>query len=148
VAALVGVLAQAVIGGELGAPEQKNILTFAASVSGLPKLAEIYATASADLTYYSQGDLAYALAAATSDRAEIEKYRRLLSVTLESPASMVTMSRANLYYSMGKIDLLLGDKDKAVRDFREAINQNKSMIAEKSKQDPIVHEFLVSNAVH
>jgi hypothetical protein len=151
VAALVGLLVQAGVGGRLGKLDQldqRDNLTFAASVSGLPKLAEIYATAPTDLRYFSQGDLAYALAVAASDRSEIEKYRKLLSVTLEGPATMETMSRAKLYYSKGKIDLLLGDKDNAVRDFREAISLDKSMIAEKSKQDAVGHEFLVSNGLH
>lgn len=147
VAAGVGVLVSVIAGG-LIAHDQKDILTFAASVSGLPRLAELYATASKDLTYYSQGDVAYALAAAASDRSEIQKYRRLLSVTLDAPTGMLAVSRANLYYSMGKIDLLLGDKDRAVRDFRQAINHDKSTITEKSNQEPLVHEFLVSNALN
>jgi hypothetical protein len=147
VAAVAGVLV-AVLGGQLNWHDQKDTMTFAASLSGLPKLTEIYATSSKDLTYYSQGDLAFALAAASSDRAEIQKYRKLLSLTLQAPAFMADVSRANLYYSMGKIDLLLGDKEMAVRDFRQAINQHRSRIAEKSNQDPGVREFLLSNALN
>jgi hypothetical protein len=146
-AAVVAITPLAVVGLRF-ARSQRDILTFAASVSGLPKLAVLYATSPESLQFYNQGDLAYALAASASDRSEIAKYQRLLSVTLDAPSGMAAVSRANLYYSLGKIDLFLGDRDKAVRDFREAINQGKAMVEEKSGQDSTVHDFLVSNALN
>jgi tetratricopeptide (TPR) repeat protein len=148
VAACVGILASLLAQQRLSPMSQRDVLTFAASVTGLPKLAEAYATSTGDLSYYSQGDLAYALAAATSDRSEIEKYRRLLAVTLEENEEIWTTSRANLYYSMGKIDLLQGNKDKAAQDFREALRLDKSLTVKKSRLDePAVRNFLASNAI-
>jgi hypothetical protein len=149
VAALAGFLVPLVLERPMNFSSQKDVLTFAASVSGLPRLAEEYALASADIRYYNQGDMASALASSTSDRAEIEKYRRLLAVTLEmAAAGMESTSRANLSYSMGKIDLLLGNKERAVRDFREAVNRDKSLTTEKSQRDDLVRQFLISNALN
>ena len=126
---------------------QGDVLTFAASVSGLPRLAEMYAMASNTLEYFQQGDLAYALAM-SADRSEISKYQKLLSVVIDSSTGMEKRSRANLFYSLGKIDLLLGDRDKAVRDFREAISYGRSVVADKSSQESAVHDFLTSNALN
>ena len=120
---------------------QKDVLTFAAATAGLPHLADLYATA-ADVAYYDQGDLAYAWAAASADPVEIEKYRRLLSVILESDSRMMSASRANLYYSRGKIDLLLADNNRALQDFREAIARSKSTVDAKSKVEPKIREFV------
>lgn len=126
----------------------KDVLTFAASMAGLPRLADLYAT-SADVNYYDQGDLAYAWAAASSDPAEIGKYRELIYVTLATaPPGMMSQSRANLYYSLGKIDLLLADKNSAVQDFRQAIDHSKSTVKAKTKVDSEVREFLIANGLH
>ena len=97
---------------------QQDVLIYAASVSGLTRLAELY-TASSKLSYYSQGDLAFARAAECSDRSEIEKYRKFLKTVLQDQGWMMSSSQANLYYCLGKIDLLLGDKDQAIRDFKD-----------------------------
>lgn len=133
-----GVAAILSVGGDV--PSQRDVLTFAASTAGLPRLAELYTT-SADVYYYNQGDLAYAWAAASTDPAEIEKYRRLLSVTLDTAPAMVSSSRAALYYSRGKIDLLLADKDGAIRDFRDAIARSKSTISRRILVDSWIGEF-------
>jgi hypothetical protein len=101
-----------------------------------------------DIHYYNQGDLAYALAAATSDHSEIEKYRRLLAVILEGNERMASESRANLFYSMGKIDLLLNDKNRAKQDLQKALDGDKSLILGKSKQDELVRDFLVSTGLN
>jgi hypothetical protein len=126
--------------------EPKDVLTFSASLAGLPRLAELYSTAG-DLNYYDQGDLAYAMAAASSDPHEIEKYRRLLSVALEAAPGMAWQSRASMYYSLGKIDLLLADKDRAVRDFRQAMDHSKSTVNTRIKVDPNIREFLAANNI-
>ena len=96
-------------------PSQSDVLCFAASVAGLPHLSEIY-VASQHVTFYQQGDLAYSLAAASSDRAEIEKYRAFVDIILKSDRWMLPSSRAKLLYGRGTIDLLLGDKESAIRD--------------------------------
>jgi hypothetical protein len=128
--------------------DTQDVLTTAASAAGLPHLAELYATSSSSIHYYPQGDLAYAWAASASDRGEIQKYRRLLSITLDlAPPGTMSQSRANIRYSIGKIDMLLGDKDAAIRDFREAESLSKSTVDEKSKMDPTVRAFLAANPI-
>jgi hypothetical protein len=127
--------------------DPQDVLTFAASVAGLPHLADLYATASSNIHYYNQGDLACAWAASSSDRGEIQKYRKLLSITLDAAPRMLSESRANLFYSLGKIDILLGDKDAAIREFGEAVREKKSIVDEKSRVDPAVHEFLAANPI-
>lgn len=126
---------------------QRDILTFAASLAQLPRLAEMYATTSEHTDYYNQGDLAYALASASSDRVEIMKYRKLLVVLLDSDVWMLNESRANLYYSLGKIDILLGDKNTAIKDFQEALSHKKSTVEMKAKLDSAVHQFMEANAI-
>jgi hypothetical protein len=151
---LIAAFLAAFVGGVVGAFFQnantmmtpKDVFTFAASVAGLPHLGDLYATSS-DITYYNQGDLAYAWAAASSDPSEIHKYRQLLSVALETAPGMQSASRANLYYSLGKIDLLLADNSGAIRDFREALAHSKSTVDGKTKVDLKVREFLAANDV-
>lgn len=127
--------------------EPKDVFTFSASVAGLPRLAGLYSTSS-DLNYYNQGDLAYVLASQSNDPAEIEKYRRMIAVALEIAApKMMKQSRASLYYSLGKIDLLLSDKNDAIRDFRQAVDDSKATVDARIKVDSMVREFLTANAL-
>jgi hypothetical protein len=82
VATLVSGVATAAFTSIGTSPSQKDVLTFAASMAGLPRLAESYALSS-DPQYYHQGDLAYALAVASNDRKESEKYRQLIVIILQ-----------------------------------------------------------------
>lgn len=143
-AACVGVLYQ--VTSDTFYRTQQDVLTFAASVSGLTRLAELY-TASSNLSYYSQGDLAFARAAECSDRSEIEKYRKFLKTVLQAEGSIHTSSQANLYYCLGKIDLLLGDKDQAVRDFKEAQAKSKTLVEGKIKIDSDIRDFFSKNGM-
>jgi hypothetical protein len=153
-AALVGALASGIgvglsqlsPGGGL-VSSQNDVLCFAASVAGLPNLSDRYAT-SLHVNFYNQGDLAYALAAASSDHTEIEKYRKFIDLVLQSGRRMLPHSRAKFLYSRGKIDLLLGDKERAVQDFTEALARHRSTVEASLKMDAAVHEFLVAHAVH
>ena len=125
----------------------KDVFAFSASVAGLPRLAELYSTSS-DLNYYNQGDLAYALASQSNDPTEIEKYRRMIAAALEIAApKMMKQSRASLYYSLGKIDLLLSDRNAAIRDFRQAVDDSKVTVDARIKVDPMVREFLAANGL-
>lgn len=127
--------------------EPRDVFAFSASLAGLPRLTELYAT-SANIAYYDQGDLAYALAAESSDPSEIGKYRKLLSVALEiAPSGMLSSSRASLYYSLGKIDLLLADSHSAILDFQRARDASKSTVNARVKVDPKVREFLSANGI-
>ncbi len=113
---------------------QKDVLIFSASVAELPTSHEVY--------YFNQGDLAVVYASTTQEASERDKYRKFLRLVLEQAPYMVSSSRANLYYSLGKIDLLMGDSDQAGRDFREAVQRSKSTVMGKTKSEPDVREFL------
>jgi hypothetical protein len=131
----------------VAALDQRDNLTFAASLAQLPQLAQLYATSSGDLNYYDQGDLAYSLAAGTSDKNQIAKYRAFLNDVLDMEV-MVPSSEANLRYSLGKIDLLLGQKDIAIGEFQEAISESHSTVYRKLKQDLAIQSFLTTNNIH
>jgi len=124
---------------------QKDVLTFTASIAQLPNLAELYAT-SANLKYYNQGDLVYSLAATSQNKSEISKYRKFLVLTLTT--NMTSISKANLYYSLGKIDLLLEDKENAIKNFKEAILNNKSIVQSKLNLDLTTREFVEKSDIH
>lgn len=151
-AAIVSALVVAILTGSLRTEivpfqtTQRDVLTFAASAAGLPHLAEVFAT-STGLEYYNQGDLAYALAASATDQDQIKKYRRFLLLVVESAPRMMNQSWANLYYSLGKIDLLLGDNSGATRDFRQALVHSRSTVDAKSKIDRDVRDFLAANGL-
>jgi hypothetical protein len=125
-----------------------DILTFAATASNLPQLAERYATGPDSLHYYSQGDLACALAASAAQPAEIEKYRKFLSLALQLSSGMQMKSQANLYYCRGKLDVLLKDNESAKQDFKQAINHSSSLVSTKISVEPAVRDFLDANGLH
>jgi hypothetical protein len=125
---------------------QKDVLTFSSAVSGLSHFSEIYATAD-DLRYYNQGDLAFAFAAKTTDAVEIEKYRRFIQVTLDHAPRMMDSSRCVLYYNLGKIDLLLKDKEKAIINFRRAYDLAPSLVKSRLDVDESIKQYFISNAL-
>ena len=96
-----------------------------------------------DPTYYDEGNIAYSLPSATSNKVEIDKYRRLLSMTLSSATEMEPESQANLFYCLEKIDLLLNDEVSSISDFRNAIVKSKSIVEMRVKNDPLTHKFLI-----
>ena len=71
---------------------QKDVLTYAASVSGLSQLSAIYASAN-DLKYYNQGDLAFSYASRETDVAVIDRYRRFIQITLNYATEMKDESK-------------------------------------------------------
>lgn len=97
--------------------EQSNTLTIAAAEAGLPELAESYAM-SKDIYYYPQGALAYSKSKSTSDLELIKKYKRFISILLDSRDYMNGISVSALSFYLGQIELLLGEKDEAEEQFK------------------------------
>lgn len=126
--------------------DRRDVVISAASVVGLPHMAELYLTAF-DPKYFNEGDIAYSLAVATGKPDEIEKYRKLLSLTLGTEKAMAPESQANLYYSLGKLDLLISDQNSALKDFKEAIVLSKSIVEDQAKADTKTHAYLVARGL-
>jgi len=97
--------------------------------------------------YYDEGDLSYALAAESNKTTEIEKYRRLISLTLGTVKDMAPESQANLFYSMGKLDLLLSDKERAASDFKSAIAKSREIVEAQAKADTKTHKYLIDSGL-
>jgi hypothetical protein len=151
VAAVIATVATSAAGGVLQIFMTNNtsqdVLTFAAATSNLPHLAELYATGPESIHYYNQADLICGLAASTSDRSEVDKYRRFLSLALQLASGMQHSSRGNLYYCRGKLDLQMGDNANAIQDFKQAIEYSASTVKTKSAVEPIVRDFLAANGL-
>jgi hypothetical protein len=126
--------------------DRRDIVISAASVVGLPHIAELYLTA-LDPKYFNEGDIAFSLAVASKNPEEIEKYRRLLSVTLRNGQGMAPESQANLFYSLGKLDLLLSDESSAVSDFRNAVAKSRPIVESQAKVDIKTHKFLIDKGL-
>jgi len=122
--------------------DQRQVMVSAAADVGLPSLASTLLTTS-NLSYYEGGDLAYSFAASSTKPEEIEKYRRFLSLTLGTATRMAPESQANLFYSLGKIDLMLSDENSAIKDFKFGIAKSRPTIESRLKSDPRTREFLI-----
>jgi tetratricopeptide (TPR) repeat protein len=148
IASLVTGVALAIVtsGLPLFSEGQKDVLTFAAAVSGLPQFSSIYSTADR-LSYYNQGDLAFAYASQATDAAEIDKYRRFLLITLDRAPRMLKGSRSVLYYNVGKIDLLLKDREKANIHFRRAYELAPSLIKGRLEVEESIKQYFFDNAL-
>jgi hypothetical protein len=126
--------------------DTRDIIISAASNVGLPHIAELY-FAAPEPKYYDEGGLAYSLAVASNKPEEIEKYRRLLSLTLETGPSIASESQANLYYSLGRLDLLISDETSALSDFKSAIEKNKSTVESQAKADTKTRKYLIDHGL-
>jgi hypothetical protein len=60
---------------------------------------------------------------------------------------MAPESQANLYYSLGKLDLLLSDNNSAIDDFRYAISKSRLIVEVQAKADAKTHEYLVEKGL-
>lgn len=123
-------------------PDTKMLLVSAAADSKLPGLASVLAGAS-DLTFYEAGDLAYSQATTTTRPEEIDRYRKFISLALGTEPSMANESQANLFYCLGKLDLLRPDEQSAISDFKTGISKSKSTIQSRAKSDPQIQNFLI-----
>ena len=126
--------------------DRRDVVISAASTVGLPHFAELYLNAS-DPKYFNEGDIAYSLAVASGKPDEIEKYRRLLSVTLGTGPGIAPESQANLFYSLGRLDLLLSDENRAISDFRNAITKSRAIVETQAKADMKIHKFLIEKGL-
>lgn len=126
--------------------DRRDLVISLASGIGLPHFAELYLT-SYDPKFFNEGDIAYSLAVASKDRNEIEKYRKLLSLTLGNAKEMAPESQANLYYSLGKLDLLISDDKSALSDFQNAIVKSKTTVEEQAKADTKTHKYLIDHGL-
>jgi hypothetical protein len=97
--------------------------------------------------YFNEGDIAYSLAVESNKPGEIDRHRRLLSITLETAPDMTPESQANLFYSLGKLDLLLSDENSAVSDFRNAIAKSHSIVETQAKGDTNTHKYLIERGL-
>jgi hypothetical protein len=126
--------------------DRKMVLVSAAADSKLPNLASALANAS-DLTYYEAGDLAYSQATTTTKPEEIDRYRRFISLALGPDHSIADESQANLFYCLGKLDLLRSDERSAIADFKTSIAKSKSIIQSRAKSDPQTQDFLIKQSL-
>jgi hypothetical protein len=126
--------------------DQRDVIIAAAADADLPHIAELYLNVQQP-TYFDEGGIAFSLAAASKKSGEIEKYRRLLSVTLETEPKMSPESAANLYYSLGRLDILLSDEKGALKDFRSAITKSRTIVELQTKGDAATHQYLVERGL-
>ncbi len=125
---------------------RRQIMVSAAADSRLPSLASAIA-ATYDPTYYEGGDLAFSFAASSPKAQEIEKYRRFISLTLGNAVGMAPESQASLFYSLGRIDLLLSDEKSAIADFKVSISKSRSIVEVRLNSDSGVREFLTQKGL-
>jgi hypothetical protein len=126
---------------------RRQVMVSAAADSGLPNLAAILVAAN-DPSYYEGADLAYALAASSKPVTEADKYRKFLSLTLRNGDDMLPESQANLFYALGRIDLLLSDENGAANDLKVAITKSHPTVELRLKSDPQTREFLARKAIN
>ena len=122
--------------------DSKDVLVYAATVNNLPELAKTFAYAS-DLRYLNQGDIAYVYASESNDPQEIMKYKKFLGTVVDYGGKhMWSGSKANIYYNLGKISLLLSEDDEAKNYFSKAIEFNRSFIEDLLKFDNTTSSFI------
>jgi len=122
--------------------DQRMVAVAAAADSGLPNLASALASVP-NLTYYEAGDLAYSQAFTSLNPEEIDKYRRFITITLATAPAMAPESQANLFYCLGKLDLLRSDEKSALADFKAGITKSKSTVEARLRSDPTTRDFLL-----
>jgi hypothetical protein len=126
--------------------DRRDIVISLASYVGLPHIAELYLTSN-DPKYFNEGDIAYSLAVASNNREEIDKYRKLLSLTLGNVRDMAPESQANLFYSLGKLDLLISDDSDALSDFRNAVMKSKTIVETQGRLDAKTYKYLIDHGL-
>jgi hypothetical protein len=125
---------------------RRQVMVSAAADSGLPNLAAILVAAN-DPSYYEGADLAYSLAASSKSPTEADKYRKYLSLTLRNGDGMLPESQANLFYTLGRLDLLLSDENSATNDLKAAIAKSRPTVERRLKSDPQTREFLARKGI-
>lgn len=115
--------------------DQGAILALSAAFVGLPDVASNY-TSNTGVYYYNQGPYIYSLAKATTSNEERRKLRLFLIKSMQLAEKMAPKSRSAICFFVGKISLLLGEKQEAETWF------NKSKDANESE-----HQYLMSSFV-
>lgn len=127
--------------------ETRDVIVSAAAAADLPELAKLYVQVP-DPTYYNEGDLAVALAKQASQKSDVEKYRMFLLLTIQNlPRTVAPQSRANLFYSRGRLDLLLSDEGDALNDFRSAVAESRTTVERQAREDSGTQGFLTAHGV-
>lgn len=105
--------------------DQGGILALSAALVNLPEVASKY-TSNTGIYYYNQGPYIYSLAKATTSTEERKKLRLFLIKTMELGGHMVPKSKSALCFFVGKISLLLDEKQEAETWFNKSKDANKS----------------------
>lgn len=127
-------------------PDRRDIVISVASTVGLPRIAELWLSAP-DPKYYNVGDIAYSFAVASNKPDEIDKYRKLISLTLGADSSIAPESQADMFYSLGKLDLLLSDDKSAVSDFQNAVKKSRTTVEAHAKADAKTKKYLTDHGL-
>lgn len=94
------------------------------------------------MQYGQQGDVAVAYARIAADAAERDRYRRFLEFTLDASPGMTSGSRANLFFTLGQIDLMAGNRHAAELAFRRAFDLSESRTKQRARADAEAAAFL------
>ncbi len=108
--------------------DQGTVMSIAASLVGLPDLAEKYVSNSG-IYYYNQGPYVYSLVKFESNVAAMEKYKNFLIKTISLSNGMASSSEAGLSFFIGKIEIKLGNNAEAELWFEKSKKSNESEYA-------------------
>lgn len=120
---------------------QKDTVMFIANAKNLPELAVAYSYQD-NVAYYNQGDYIYAKVKLAKNQEEIMNYREFLVDVISHAVNMANVSKSHLWYSIGKIDLLINDKLHARESFKWAIDWNKRHVIKEMAYEPTVGKFI------
>ncbi|MFP5237195.1 MAG: hypothetical protein ACLGSD_14950 [Acidobacteriota bacterium] len=126
-------------------PNTRERVVTAAAAAGLPEFARVYAEMP-DPTYYEEADLACSFAAA-GKKEDLEKYKSLLTISLNGDPLIASQSKANLLYCLGKLDLLARSGKDASTDFRRAIAADKETVRDRVASDPQTRSFIAAQGL-
>lgn len=105
--------------------EQSANLVLAASMAGLPLVAQHY-TSTTGVTYYNQGPYIYSLAKASASQDEVRRLRLVLTEVLRISDRMSAKSEAAICFFAGKISAHLGEASEVERWYDRARRANES----------------------
>lgn len=77
---------------------------------------------------------------------DIKKYREFL-IALQNYADMARSSKGVINYNIGKINLLLNDKQQAKVFFINSIIESKNTVEDIIKYDKEVEKFMLENGI-
>lgn len=89
--------------------DQATNLVLASTLANLPELSEKYVIGGA-VYYYNQGPYVYSLARNSSSKEDINRYSDFLIETIKISPYISPRSKSSIYFFLGKIAVLSGDK--------------------------------------